>query len=124
LPLSLERIASIEGINPDLAEEVSRSRKRGLAGKASVKSGRLVEEIGEARRAWLDVHFVPTVLAFDGSQPLEFRAHFLDFRLAENVLDNEITVLVEFVSLLSCEVGDRDPEFGKSHFGVHWRNPP
>ena len=119
LPLSLERVAGVEGIDPDLAEEIGGGGERRLAGKASVECRRLVEQIGEARRARLDMHFVPAVFAFDGPQPIEFGAHFLDFRRAENILDDEISVLVEFASLFRREIGDRDPELGKSHFGVH-----
>jgi hypothetical protein len=64
--------------------------------------------------------FVPAAFSFDRPKPFELGTHLLDFPEAKDILDDEKTVLVEFAPLLRSEIGSRDPELGKSRFGVHW----
>ena len=118
-PSPLSGLRAFERIDPDFAEEMGGGGKRRLARQAPVEGRRLVEQVGEPRRARFDMHFVPAEVAFNRPETVEFGAHFLDFRRGEDIFDDEISLLVEFASLFRREIAGRDAELGESCFGVH-----
>ena len=119
LPLALERVAGVERIDPDFAKKIGRGGNVGVQERHRSKAGDLLNRLERRGAPGSMCTSCPPYSPSIDRQPLELGAHFLDFRRVENVLDDEIAVLIEFSSLLGREIGDRDPELGKSHFGVH-----